>query len=135
VRQLHAGQRVPHIPLSLGGRTGWTLSTDFNGTGIDPNSPALLNGNANQTCGKQIGAPAWWINNWGPPGDVVIYPAGANPNSPMPTGPPFHHPKPIATPGVNRGPSDDMTAPSAPRRSPTGWHPKQGAPGMVTESR
>lgn len=62
-------------------------STNFNGTGIDPNSPAFLNGNANQMCGKQIGAPAWWINNWGPPGSVDVYPAGANPNSPLPTAP------------------------------------------------
>ncbi len=59
-------------------------STNFNGTGIDPDSPAFLNGNANQTCGKQIGAPAWWINNWGPPGSVDVYPAGTNPNSPLP---------------------------------------------------
>jgi hypothetical protein len=63
-------------------------STNFNGTGIDPNSPAFLNGSANQTCGKQIGAPAWWINNWGPPGSVDVYPAGTNPNSPLPTGAP-----------------------------------------------
>jgi len=29
--------------------------TNFNSTGIDPTSPAFLNGKANQTCGKQIG--------------------------------------------------------------------------------
>ena len=63
-------------------------STDFNGTGIDPNSPDFLNGSANQSCGKQIGAPAWWINNWGPPGSVDAYPAGTNPNSPFPAGAP-----------------------------------------------
>ncbi len=63
-------------------------STNFNGTGIDPNSPAFLNGNANQTCGKQIAAPAWWINNWGPPGSVDAYPAGTNPNSPLSGRPP-----------------------------------------------
>lgn len=78
-------------------------STNFNGTGIDPNSPAFLNGNANQTCGKQIGAPAWWINNWGPPGSVDVYPAGANPNSPLPMGPPPNGPKPITVPGFNGG--------------------------------
>lgn len=60
-------------------------STNFNGTGIDPNSRAFLNGTANQMCGTQIGAPAWWINNWGPPGSVDVYPAGANPNRPLPS--------------------------------------------------
>lgn len=75
-------------------------STNFNGTGIDPNSPAFLNGNANQTCGKQIGAPVWWINNWGPPGSVDVYQAGANPNSPFPSGP-RNGPKPSTVPGVN----------------------------------
>lgn len=74
-------------------------STNFNGTGIDPLSPAFLNGTANQTCGKQIDAPAWWINSWGPPGSVDAYPAGTNPNSPLPSGPP-NAPKPSIAPGV-----------------------------------
>ena len=71
-------------------------STDFNGTGIDPNSPAFLNGSANQTCGQQVGAPAWWINSWGPPGSVDVYPAGSNPNSPLPVGAPLAALKPAA---------------------------------------
>ena len=28
--------------------------------------------NANKVCGKQIGAPAWWISGTGPPGDVSV---------------------------------------------------------------
>ncbi len=86
-------------------------STDFNGTGIDPNSPAFLNGNANQTCGKQIGAPAWWINNWGPPGSVDVYPAGTNPSSPLPPGAHFlgaPQPlpaKPITASGLSAAPA------------------------------
>jgi hypothetical protein len=77
----------PTYPYPSGVEPDGHLRTNFNGTGIDPNSPALLNGNANQMCGKQIGAPPWWINNWGPPGSVDVYPAGANPNSPLPIGP------------------------------------------------
>ena len=46
--------------------------TNFNGTGIDPTSAAFLKGKANQTCGKQVGAPSWWTNGTGPPGDVVV---------------------------------------------------------------
>jgi hypothetical protein len=57
--------------------------TNFNGTGIDPTSPAFVNGKANQTCGKQIGAPSWWTNGTGPPGDVVVGSAGIGPNGPV----------------------------------------------------
>lgn len=75
-------------------------STNFNGTGIDPMSPAFLNGNANQMCGKQIGAPAWWINSWGPPGSVDVYLAGTKPNSPLPIGAPTRRPKAMTVPGA-----------------------------------
>jgi hypothetical protein len=74
----------PTYPYPSGVELDGHSSTNFDGTGIDPNSPAFLNGNANQMCGKRIGAPAWWINNWGPPGSVDVYPAGTNPNSPYP---------------------------------------------------
>jgi hypothetical protein len=74
----------PSFPYPSGIEPDGNESTNFNGTGIDPNSPALPNGSANQSCGKQIGAPAWWINNWGPPGSVDIYLAGTNPNGPLP---------------------------------------------------
>jgi hypothetical protein len=49
-------------------------TTDFNGTGVDPNSPLVEN--ANKVCGQQINAPAWWIAGTGPPGDVVVASAG-----------------------------------------------------------
>ena len=54
--------------------------TDFNGTGIDPDSPSVEN--ANNVCGKQINAPAWWIAGTGPPGDVSVASAGIGPNGP-----------------------------------------------------
>jgi hypothetical protein len=44
--------------------------TNFNSTGVDPNSPFVEN--ANEVCGKQINAPAWWIAGTGPPGDVTV---------------------------------------------------------------
>lgn len=53
-------------------------SSNFNGTGIDPTSPAFLNSNANKMCGKQIGAPAWWTSGNGPPGDVSVSNFGPN---------------------------------------------------------
>jgi hypothetical protein len=56
--------------------------TDFQSTGVDPNSPSVQN--ANKVCGKQIDAPAWWINGWGPPGDVSVMSAGLSPNGPPP---------------------------------------------------
>jgi hypothetical protein len=84
----------PTFPYPSGVEPDGHLRTNFNGTGIDPMSPAFLNGKANQTCGKQVGAPAWWINSWGPPGSVDAYPAGTNPNSPLPPGPPIMGLKP-----------------------------------------
>jgi len=90
----------PSFPYPSGVEPDGHLRTNFNGTGIDPNSPAFLNGSANQTCGKQVGAPAWWINSWGPPGSVDVYPAGTNPNSPLPTGAPAGGPKPTGAPSV-----------------------------------
>jgi hypothetical protein len=97
----------PTYPYPSGIEPDGNERTNFNGTGIDPNSPAFLNGNANQTCGKQIGAPAWWINNWGPPGSVDVYPAGTNPNNPWPTTPPPFAAKPSAVPGVTRESGND----------------------------
>lgn len=55
---------VPNYPDSTAEKT------NFNGTGINPNSPAFLH--ANDVCGKRIHAPAYWINGWGPPGDVSV---------------------------------------------------------------
>jgi hypothetical protein len=98
----------PTFPYPSGVEPDGHLSTNFNGTGIDPNSPAFLNGSANQTCGKQIGAPAWWINNWGPPGSVDVYPAGTSPNNPWPDAPWPSAAKPTIAPGIN---SDTAQAP------------------------
>jgi hypothetical protein len=56
--------------------------TDFNGTGVDPNSPFVEK--ANKLCGKKLGLPNWWINGWGPPGDVTVTSAGLNPNGAPP---------------------------------------------------
>jgi len=44
--------------------------TDFNGTGVNPNSPAVLR--ANNLCGKKLGLPTWWIKGWGMPGDISV---------------------------------------------------------------
>ncbi|MGH9017540.1 MAG: hypothetical protein ACRDY1_07305 [Acidimicrobiales bacterium] len=60
--------------------------TDFNGTGVDLNSPSFLN--ANKTCGMQIKAPAWWIAGTGPPGDVSVTSAGIGPHGPTASPPP-----------------------------------------------
>ena len=49
---------------------------------VDPNSPTFEY--ANEVCGKQINAPAWWIAGTGPPGDVVVSSAGIGPNGPTP---------------------------------------------------
>ena len=51
---------VPNYPDPTGDQT--------NLNGINMNSPVFEN--ANNVCGKQIHAPAWWINGWGPPGDI-----------------------------------------------------------------
>jgi hypothetical protein len=51
---------VPNYPDPTGDET--------NLNGINMNSPIFEN--ANNVCGKQINAPAWWINGWGPPGDI-----------------------------------------------------------------
>jgi hypothetical protein len=48
---------------------------------VDPNSPTFEN--ANEVCGKQVNAPAWWIAGTGPPGDVVVSSAGIGPNGPI----------------------------------------------------
>lgn len=42
----------------------------MNLSGIDTNSPTFLR--ANDICGKKIDAPAWWLNGWGPPGDISV---------------------------------------------------------------
>src|SRR5579862_4259620 len=69
---------VPNYPDPTGNRTNQT-----NLRGIDMNSPFFIR--ANKLCGKQIGAPAWWINGWGPPGNISV--TNIPPGSPGPNGP------------------------------------------------
>jgi hypothetical protein len=57
---------VPNYPYPTGEKA------DFNATGVDPNSPFVVK--AGKVCGQQIGAPPWWTNGWGPPGDVSVEP-------------------------------------------------------------
>jgi hypothetical protein len=59
---------VPNYPYPDGDQT------TFNGTGVDPNSPAVER--VNQLCGKKIGAPAYWINGTTTPGDIEVQTAG-----------------------------------------------------------
>jgi hypothetical protein len=109
----------PTFPYPSGIEPDGHSRTNFNGTGIDPNSPTFLNGSANQTCGEHVGAPAWWINNWGPPGSLDVYPAGTDPNQPLlpqlkglrPPGWPRSNDRPTATP---------VQLPLAPRPQSTG---------------
>lgn len=49
-------------------------TTNFNGTGVNPNSPRVVK--ANDYCGKKLGLPAWWINGWGFPGDISVASSG-----------------------------------------------------------
>jgi hypothetical protein len=63
---------VPTYPFPSGG--GSDNKMNFNGTGIDLNSPSVVR--VNDLCGKKLGLPAWWINGWGPPGDISVGTAG-----------------------------------------------------------
>jgi hypothetical protein len=61
---------VPNFPYPDGDQT------NFNGTGVDPNSPAVVR--VNDLCGKKIGAPTWWINGTDTPGDIEVQTAGVH---------------------------------------------------------
>ncbi len=63
---------VPNYPYPTGD------TTDFMGTGVDPNSPSVEK--VNQLCGKKVDAPAWWINGTDTPGSIEVHTAGMNPN-------------------------------------------------------
>jgi len=69
---------VPNYPYPNGEQT------TFNGTGVDPDSPAVER--VNQLCGKKIGAPAYWINGTTTPGDIEVQTAGLH--YPLPSSPP-----------------------------------------------
>jgi len=83
---------VPNYP-----DPGTNGKTDFNGTGVDPNSPFVEN--ANKVCGKQINAPEWWIAGTGPPGDVTVMSCSGVLNCTPPSGGP-----PPGGGGANRVP-------------------------------
>ena len=61
---------VPNYPYPDGDQT------TFNGTGVDPNSPAVER--VSDLCGKKIGAPTWWINGTAEPGDIEVTTAGVH---------------------------------------------------------
>jgi len=61
---------VPNYPYPNGDQT------NFNGTGVDPNSPAVER--VNDLCGKKIGAPTWWINGTDTPGDIEVTTVGVH---------------------------------------------------------
>jgi hypothetical protein len=67
---------VPDYPYPTGDQT------NFIGTGVDPDSPAVEK--VNQLCGKKIGAPAWWINGTDSSGSIEVHTAGMNPNATPP---------------------------------------------------
>ena len=81
---------VPNYPDPKGN------TTNFNGTGVDPNSPFVQN--VNKLCGKKLGLPAWWISGTGPPGDVVV---SSGPNGGPPPNGAGNRPRP--DPGANGG--------------------------------
>jgi hypothetical protein len=92
---------VPDYPDPTGSRT--------NLSNIDTNSPFFIR--ANKLCGKQIGAPAWWINGWGPPGDISVsnIPPGCLPSGNATKPPPGCVPS-----GAPRGNSGTATSTTVP---------------------
>jgi hypothetical protein len=66
---------VPDYPYPSGPDDS---TTNFNGSGVNPNSPHVVK--VNDYCGKKLGLPTWWINGWGPPGDIVVRTAGIAPH-------------------------------------------------------
>jgi hypothetical protein len=72
---------VPNYPYPSGQNEGdGNPTTNFNGTGVDPNGPFVVK--ISIECGGKLGAPLWWSAGWGPPGDVAVQttpPKGAPP--------------------------------------------------------
>ena len=52
---------VPDYPYPVGEKG------NFNGIDLGPH----VNG-ASKLCGNKLNFPAWWVNGWGPPGDVSV---------------------------------------------------------------
>ncbi len=75
---------VPNFPFPYGPDDS---QTNFNGTGVNPNSPQVEK--VNDVCGRKLGLPVWWINGWGPPGDISVSPdtkGGPSLGPPVPAG-------------------------------------------------
>ena len=51
-------------------------TTNFFGTGVDPDSPAVVR--VNDLCGKKLGLPTWWINGTDIPGSIEVHTAGVH---------------------------------------------------------
>jgi hypothetical protein len=64
---------VPNYPYPSGDET------NFNGTGVDPNSPQVQN--VTKLCGQKLHLPGWWVAGTGPPGDVVVSSGGPPPGA------------------------------------------------------
>ncbi|MGH3395898.1 MAG: hypothetical protein ACRDPO_14545 [Streptosporangiaceae bacterium] len=81
---------VPNYPDSTGS------TTNFQGTGVDPNSPIAQK--ANDVCARKTGMPAAYITGDGVPGEVMV--RGAQlPNGPGPSGGVSSGAVPSAKPG------------------------------------
>jgi hypothetical protein len=68
---------VPNYPYPDGDQT------NFIGTGVDPDSPAVER--VNQLCGKKLGLPTWWINGTSTPGEIEVHTAGIDPKRAAPS--------------------------------------------------
>lgn len=68
---------VPDYPYPSGPDDS---TTNFNGSGVNPDGPQVMK--VNDYCGKKLGLPTWWINGWGPPGDIVVRTSGTAPHAP-----------------------------------------------------
>jgi hypothetical protein len=98
---------VPDYPYPTGD------TTDFMGTGVDPDSPSVER--VSQLCGKKIGAPAWWINGTDTPGSIEVHTAGTNPSA---TPPACFYQKVDPCSGTVTKPAGDGGSAATPGRAP-----------------
>lgn len=78
---------VPNFPFPYGPDDS---QTNFNGTGVNPDSPQVEK--VNDLCGKKLALPTWWISGWGPPGAISVSPDTKG-------GPPLGPPVPVGNGG------------------------------------
>lgn len=86
---------VPKYPYATGNEI------NFNGTGVDPNSPLVQS--VNKLCGQKLDLPAWWVSGTGPPGDVTVSSGGPSPNGGPPPAGPVNVPRGNGGAGDNSG--------------------------------